>query len=142
MELKGTGKQLSDRFSGFTTDQWRFITERLNTTTDKEAAENIGLNDKTPSKWPNKPQINDAIEALRIEAAAGAVEALKQSSLKAALVISGLLDSDDEAVRLRAAQDILDRVNGKPTQRSEHTGNEGGPIPITFIDYGLDDEPD
>lgn len=125
MEPKGTEKQLSERFSGFTTEQWRFITERLNTTTDKEAAENIGLNDKTPSKWPNKPQINDAVEKLRIEIAAGSISALKQSSLKAAMVVAGLLDSDDEAVRLRAAQDILDRVNGKPTQRQEvdHSGS-------------------
>jgi hypothetical protein len=135
MEPKRTEKPLSERFSGFSVDQWRFIAARLNTTTDKEAAEEIGLNDKTPSKWPNKSLINDAIAELRIEAAAGAVEALKQSSLKAAMVIAGLLDSDDEPVRLRAAQDILDRVNGKPTQRQEITGADGESLSVR-LDWG------
>lgn len=139
MELTGTEKP---DFSGFTLDQWRFIAARLNTSTDKEAAHAIGLNDKTPSKWANKPLVNQAVIALQRDATMGAVRALEDASLQAAMVVVALLTSEDEAVRLRAAQDILDRANGKATQRQELTGAGGGELRIRFIDYGLGDVDD
>ena len=44
------------------------------------------------------------------------------------------LDSEDEATRVRAAKDILDRVLGRPTQTVKHTGaEETGPVEIKLL---------
>ena len=136
----------SATFEGFTLEQWRFITARLGTTTDKAAAEEIGINDKTPSKWDNKEQVNEAIKLLQRRAADGAVDAISQATLRAAMTVVRLLDSEDEGVRLRAAQDLLDRQLGKPKQRQEVTGADGGPVrietPVVYIPANGRDEGD
>lgn len=133
MQAKASEKPLTDRFAGFTIDQWRFITARLNTSTDKEAAEMIGVNPTTPPRWHNKPAINQAVAELQAEATSGAVAALQSASLQAAMVIIGLMEDEDKAVRLRAAQDVLDRANGKATQRQEITGADGGKLTIEYV---------
>jgi hypothetical protein len=130
MQTNANETPLFERYAGFTIDQWRFIAARLNTSTDKEAAEMIGVNVATPPRWPNKPEINKAVAELQSEAVSGAVAALKQSSLQAAMTIIGLMRSEDEAVRLRAAQDVLDRANGKASQRTEITGKDGDALNI------------
>ena len=46
-----------------------------------------------------------------------------------------LLASEDEAIRLRAANDLLDRGFGKPAQ--VHQGDEsGGPMVVNVVQYG------
>jgi transposase-like protein len=137
MEPNRTKKANSDIFEGLTLEQWRFITARLGTATDKAAAAEIGVNDKTPSKWKNKAQVDKAVELLQRRAADGAVDAISQATLRAAMTIVKLLDSDDEAIRLRAAQDLMDRATGKPTQRTEVTGADGEPLfkVVDKLDY-------
>lgn len=144
MVKKGNEIAPYSQFEGFTIEQWRFIAARLGTSTDKAAAEQIGVHYTYPSKWENKQQINEAIELLARDSALGAVDAIKQQSIRAVMTIAKLLDSPDEAIRLRAAQDLLDRAIGKATQRSEISGKDGGAVPIRFIDYGLsiDDDDD
>ena len=43
------------------------------------------------------------------------------------------LESDDEKIRLDATKYLTDRIYGKATQALEHTGPDGGPIPIATI---------
>lgn len=47
------------------------------------------------------------------------------------------LESMAKAGNLRAIELLLDRAYGKPKQRLEHTGQDGGPIKtvIEFVDY-------
>ena len=45
-------------------------------------------------------------------------------------VITIMRKSDDEGIRLKAAQLILERAYGKPTQHNEHSGPDGGAIPV------------
>lgn len=46
-------------------------------------------------------------------------------------------DSDDwpKQLRLQAAIYIIDRTEGKPKERHELTGNNGGPLEVKAIDY-------
>ena len=102
--------------------QWQFVAARLQTRTDKEAAESIGIDDKTPPRWANKPEINDLIAGLRRDAAVGVVAFLNQAALTAAVKVYDSMNSGDASVSLRAAQDVLDRTLGKAMQRSELSG--------------------
>lgn len=103
--------------------QWQFVAARLQTKTDKEAAEAIGIDDKTPPRWPNKPEINKLLEELRRDAAVGVVAFLNQAALTAAVKVYDSMNSADASVSLRAAQDVLDRALGKAMQRSELSGS-------------------
>lgn len=54
---------------------------------------------------------------------------------KALKKIVELIDSDDEAIALKAANDLMDRAYGRPAQTQVHVGDEdGGPVKITRIE--------
>jgi hypothetical protein len=53
---------------------------------------------------------------------------IERVSIRAIRVLEGQLDSEDERTAQAAAKDLLDRFLGKPTQRSELTGKDGGAI--------------
>lgn len=56
---------------------------------------------------------------------------------KALLKLVELLESEDEAIRLRAANDLLDRGYGKPAQTQIHQGDEaGGPVQWQVVNFG------
>lgn len=113
---------ISDGLPVLTELQWRFVAARLQTKTDRQAAAEVGIDPATVSRWPNRRAIKELILLLRQDAAAGAVALLEQRSLNAAMTIVASMDSPDPAVRLRAAQDVLDRTLGKALQRSEMSG--------------------
>lgn len=48
--------------------------------------------------------------------------------------------SDDDEIALKAAELLFNRVYGKPTERKEISGENGGPIALAPVDYraGLD----
>lgn len=47
---------------------------------------------------------------------------------------------ESESARVTAANAILDRGYGRPTQAHEHTGANGGPIPIVDLTNITDDQ--
>lgn len=99
--------------------------------TKKEAAEAIGLQPDTVYRWNG--DLDAVIDFMRNEAAAAALGIVTANAGKAAMVIGGLLDSDDENIRLRAGQDVLDRTMGRATQRQEVTGSGGAPLEIVYV---------
>ena len=110
-------------------DQLRFLVQRLEVSTDKEAAERIGYDPKTVSKWKGRGYPID--EALRLLASDGvivAAEILRRKAGKAAATKTAGLDSDDEDMRQAVASEILDRVLGKATQKQEMDVTSGGEV--------------
>lgn len=54
-----------------------------------------------------------------------------QTALQALVQIA--TSGESEAARVSAATAILDRGYGKPMQAVEHSGENGGPIPVQFV---------
>lgn len=100
-------------------NQLRFVAARLECDTDKEASLKIGLLPTTVSAWPERELIREALTLMTQQATQGARAILQRNAIKAALVKSKGLDSDDPKVAQQAASDILSWVIGKPTQRNE-----------------------
>lgn len=109
-------------FPVLTAVQWRFVAARLVARSDREAAEAIGIHPTTAAAWPNKREINDLLEHIAKDATRAAVALLGQRALEAATTVLESMNSEDAAVRLRAAQDVLDRTLGRAVQRNELRG--------------------
>lgn len=124
----------SDKFAqlwrGLTRNQQRFAVAMLECSSKKEASLAIGLEPQTVYRWSG--DVDAVIEMMMEDAAASAYEILKETVIKAAMVRRGGLDSLDEKLRYDAADAIMDRVMGKPTQRQEVTGADGGAIEHSF----------
>lgn len=56
------------------------------------------------------------------------LELKKNPVHKARKVMLDLMSSDDESVKMKAATDTLNRYDGKPKERMELTGENGGSI--------------
>jgi D-alanyl-D-alanine carboxypeptidase len=55
-------------------------------------------------------------------------------SAKALETLSAIMrNSDNDAARIAAAKELLDRGYGKATQSMEHTGANGVPLPTEFV---------
>jgi len=86
----------------------RWVVARLGTTTDQDAARDAGIHRTTVSKWENKPQLDEAVRALLLDAAESARQILLTSAPEAARALSDSLK--DRHQRVQAANSILDRV--------------------------------
>lgn len=108
---------------------------------DAEARDSVGFvaaNGK--GGRPRAPRVVDVIRE-RLEARADAVIDVLWDGLEAnrgVVVGSGefaqLEETPDYASRLAAAREILDRAYGKPTQATEISGPDGGPV--AMVDPG------
>lgn len=105
-----------------TTTQRRFVVAMQQHPTKKDAAEAIGIAASTAYNWNG--EVDAAVDFIRNRTAEATLGILVSQSASAAMVVGKLLTSNDEAIKLRAAQDILDRNLGKATQRQEidHSG--------------------
>jgi hypothetical protein len=104
---------------------------------DAEARDSVGFvaaNGK--GGRPRAPRVVDVIRE-RLEARADAVIDVLWDGLEAnrgVVVGSGefaqLEETPDHGARLAAAREILDRAYGKPTQATEISGPDGGPVEV------------
>ena len=137
---KSSPDGLEQVLARLTIDQIRFVVARQEFSTDKEAAEEIGVKPNTVYTWKHKGlPIDEAVRLMAYDGVVVAKEMLRRNLAKAARIkVDGLDDSDDK-LRQSVASEILDRELGKPTQRQEITGADGGPIEhdaITVYVYG------
>lgn len=139
-------ERLTEALEQLSVDQIRFVVARRSFPTDKETAEYIGISPNTVKDWKYKgAPIDDAVRLMALDGVVTAQHILARNLAKAALIKAAGLDSDDERVRQAASTEIMDREMGKPTQRNEVSGLEGGPIEIHTFDaalkraYGNDD---
>lgn len=111
--------RITEIINELSVNQLRFIVARLECDTDKEAARVIGIDNATVSRWPERELIKECLSLMAMQAAFGAKAVLQRNAVKAAMVKSKGLDSDDPKIAQQAASDILSWVIGKPTQRNE-----------------------
>ena len=128
-------------WQALTHNQQRFAVAMLHAPTKKEAADAIGLQQDTVYRWNGA--IDTVIAYMRAQAKNAAIEILANYVAKAAMVKAEGLDCADEIRRQEAATEILDRIVGKPTQRSEISGPDGSAIPVKgYVQVSPDDWPD
>ena len=92
-----------------------------------ETAENSTETACRPRGRPFKPG-QSGNPGGRPRVAAAVRDLLKRNSVAAAQCVIGLMASEDSRVALSAAREVLDRVLGKPSQTTEITGPNGGPL--------------
>ena len=139
-----TGEYSSDDFQSIcdqlTIDQLRFVTARMNVSTDKEAAQAIGVEPRTISEWKRAgAPIDEAVKLLIHDGLVLSRTILRRSVAEAAAIKRAGLYSDDEKTRQAAATEILDRELGKATQRSEVAGSvvlisDNDPGPFGYVE--------
>lgn len=97
-----------------------------------EALEEIGMSRAWYYKFSSeeREELERLAEELHIERKIQAELILGQAVNKAAQVKADGLDSKDSRIKQASATEILDRVLGKPTQRTELTGKDGGPVEV------------
>jgi len=109
-----------------TPTQRRFVVAMTEYPNKKESAEAIGIAPQTAYNWNGA--VNEAVAFVRENVALATLGVITANAAKAAMVKSAGLDSDDERIAQAAATEIIDRILGRPTQRSEVTGKDGEPI--------------
>lgn len=130
--------RLAEIESQLSMTQLRYLIARVEAASDKEAADTIGIKASTVKRWNDdgsKSLIDEAVRLMLHDGIVTAREILRRNLAKAAAVKAAGLDSDNEKIRQDAATEIIDRAGeiGKPTQRNEHTGANGGAIETNTI---------
>jgi hypothetical protein len=74
----------------------------------RDAAAETTVGERTIHTWLNEPGFRAAVSGLRDRLLAETVGRLTQAATRAATALEGLLDSESESIRLRAATAILD----------------------------------
>ena len=140
---KAMSEQLADILEQLSFDQKRFIIARQETSTDKEAAEAIGIKPETVYRWRQEQSPID--EALSLMAHDGLVMALhlrRKSLAKAMAIKVGGLDEEDNRLRQGVATEIIEWEMGKAGQKMELSGKDGEPLAIkAYIGVSPDDWP-
>lgn len=122
-------------------DQIRFLIARLECSKDKSAAEMIGVSVRAVKEWRSQKGalIDEALRLMLHDGIMVAEHVLKRSIPKAAAIKVAALESEDEKLRQEVATEILDRAGhvGKPTQRSEISGPDGGAVSVEMFGHAL-----
>jgi hypothetical protein len=136
-------KSISERFSviwaQLNHNQRRFVVAMQESSTKREAATAIELEPDTVYRWPSI--VDEAVELMALNIKDAAIDILANATAKAAMVKLAGLDSANEKIRQDVATEILDRQLGKPLQKSELTGQGGGPIETrNTVSHAIDSE--
>ena len=126
---------ISERLSGIwgnlTHNQRRFVVAMQEFPTKKAAAESIDLEPDTVYRWPE--DVDEAIVLMSRDVREAATGVLAAALAKAAMTKVAGLDSGDERTRQQVAAEILDRMLGKATQRSEVQHEGEGRLVIEYV---------
>lgn len=129
-----TDRIFAEMWGNLNTNQRRFAIAMMESKTQKEAAELVGMKPNTVYKWGD--EVNRVVDFMRANIEVSAMGIILNVASKAAAVKSSGLDSDNEGIRQGVASEILDRVMGKPKQRSELTGADGAELkaPVYIVE--------
>ena len=106
--------------------------------TDKEAAQEIGVSPETVKKWKYKgAPIDEAVDLMVADGLVIAAELRRRHLAKAMAVKVAGLDSGKEQTRQAVASEIIEWEMGKARQKVEHSGDEGA-APIRILVGGID----
>lgn len=130
---KPSSDQLEQVLARLTTDQIRFVVARQQFSTDKEAAEEIGIKPDTVYQWKHKGlPIDDAVRFMALDGMITALHIRKRNLAKAMAVKVAGLDSEDERLRQGVATEVIEWELGKATQGIDQTSE----TTITIINKG------
>ena len=103
--------------------QLAYVFERSKANSNRQALINAGIPESTFYSWPKEEQdqLNELAQRLKRDRLLAAEMVLMDSVEDAARVIAGQLVSESESIAQRAAQDVLDRMTGKPKQQMDVT---------------------
>ena len=127
---KSISEQLSDILSRLTKDQLRFVVAVQEYNSKKDAAEAIGIKPDTVYRWNG--DIDRAVQLMAMDLTETATQIRKRNLVKAMMIKVAGLDSDDELLRQKVATEIIEGELGKPSQRNELTGADGGAVHVTW----------
>ena len=123
---KPTSERLGEVLTQLSTDQIRFVIARQDVSTDKEAAEGIGIKPNTVYNWP--AVVKEATQLMAADGLVVAQHIRSHNVAKAMQVKVAGLNSDDERVRQGVATEVIEWEMGKATLRQVITGADGEPI--------------
>ena len=112
----------NDVFAQLSKNQWRFVTAMVENPSfsKKDGANHINITPDTVYRWDKV--VDDAIELARKNVHDAALSMRKQAVLEAIAVKVALLKSEDEAIRSKAASEIIEWELGKATNRTDVSG--------------------
>jgi hypothetical protein len=111
---KSTSEQLTAVLEQLSPEQVRFVIARQDCTTDKEAAESIGVKPNTVYKWPDV--VGEAVKLMALDGLVMAKHIRKRNLAKAMQVKVDGLDSGDERLKQGVATEIIEWEMGKAEQ--------------------------
>lgn len=106
-----------------TTNQLRYIVARQECTTDKAAAELVGLSDSTIKQWDNKKDIDRAVRLMALDGVHVATEMRRRALPKAMAIKVAGLDSEVEKMRQDVATEIIEWTMGKAEEKHNISGD-------------------
>ena len=116
-----TSDDLEQTIDDLTTDQVRFVVARQECSTDKEAAESVGLHRQTVKRWKLEGILIDrAVKLMLTDGVIVAMKMRRRNLAKAMLVKTAGLDSDNERLRQGIATEIVEWELGKATQPTDN----------------------
>ncbi len=124
-EIDQGGAGLTDNLDA---DQRLYIKWRARGLTRHAASQRVGVSRNTSKSWEDQNWFWPAVEAEQERILGDPTEMLNELVPKAWKVIEQRLAKGD----LYAAQDVLDRRYGKPTQRQEVSGKNGERMVFTL----------
>jgi ACT domain-containing protein len=103
------------------------VIARSKCSSDSQALKDAGIARSTFYEWDEsiRARLNELAQQFKRETALRVLMVMQENAESAADAIAGLVKSRNENVKLKASQDILDRVIGKATQSLEVSGKGG-----------------
>jgi len=113
---KSTSDQLVEVLARLSTDQIRFVVARQEFSTDKEAADAVGVKANTVYGWKATAPIDDAVRLMAHDGLVTAQIIRRRALAKAMSVKVKGLDSENEIVAQRSSTEIIEWEMGRATQ--------------------------
>lgn len=124
--------QINAIFDNLDAREIDYVIARAKTKSDREACKEAGVS----RGWLSKRDAHDLFEramTFKADVAYRAQSILNEALEEAALVKANGLKSRDERIKQAASTEILDRHFGKPPQKQEISGKEGGPVTLRVV---------
>jgi hypothetical protein len=113
---------LEELIKNLTVDQVRYVVARQGCSTDKEAAEKIGVTPQVVKRWKmDGVPIDTAVREMVHDGLVVARTMRRRNLAKAMMVKAAGLDSKSERVRQATATEILEGELGRATQPTDNT---------------------
>jgi hypothetical protein len=114
--------------------QLAYVVARSKCLSDSKALKESEIPRATFYSWDvsERKKLNELAQRFKRETAMRVLMNLQEHAEEASLVVAGLMKSRNDNIKLKSAQDILDRVVGKASQPVELTGKDGGAIVVNI----------